>query len=248
MKKLGLAFTLAATVVCDAFAADTVTLSIGEWAPYFSQTDPNGKLLERVVTEAFKLEGVEVKYQYLPWKRSYANAESGASDGTAGWNKTEERERKFYLNKEPLIQDEAVFFHLKSKAFGWNTLEDLKKYKVGVTIGYKQEKIYESLGIQADPVPSEELNFKKLLAGRIDVYQTAKPAGYAMIKRLFSPEEARLFTNDPKPLEVAEYYILFSQAAPNGKLFAEKFDSGFRKLKASGAYDKILMDYGLTPH
>ena len=247
MKKLALFLTLAAMVATKVLAVETVTLSIGEWVPYFSQHDPKGKLLEQVVTEAFKLEGVEVKYQYLPWKRSYANAESGVSDGTVGWNKTEERERRFHLNKEPLIRDEAVFFQLKSKPFDWNTLDDLKKYKVGVTIGYKQEKIYQKLGIEADPVPSEDLNFKKLLAGRIDVYQTAKPAGYAMIRRLFGPDEAFLFTTHPKPLEVAEYYILFSGATLNGKLLAEKFDSGFKKLKDSGAYNKILMDYGLAP-
>ena len=110
MKKLALFLTLAAMVATKVLAVETVTLSIGEWVPYFSQHDPKGKLLEQVVTEAFKLEGVEVKYQYLPWKRSYANAESGVSDGTVGWNKTEERERRFHLNKEPLIRDEAVFF------------------------------------------------------------------------------------------------------------------------------------------
>lgn len=107
-------------------------------------------------------------------------------------------------------------------------MDDLKKYKVGVTIGYKQEKIYQKLGIEADPVPSEDLNFKKLLAGRIDVYQTAKPAGYAMIRRLFGPDDALLFTTHPKPLEVAEYYILFSGVTPNEAVEKPQFSQTVR--------------------
>ncbi|MBF0224935.1 MAG: transporter substrate-binding domain-containing protein [Desulfobacterales bacterium] len=243
MKKLVFFFLLATMIFSNAFANEVVKLAIGDWEPYTSQTDAKGKLLEKVVTEAFKLEGIDAQYDYFPWKRSYQYAEEGKHDGTFPWNKTEERDKVFYIHKISLFKDEGVFFHLKSKQFDWNTLEDLKKYKVGVTIGFKQEQIYKDNGITADAAPTEDLTFKKMLLGRIDIYQTSKVVGYVTINKIFSSEEAKLFTNHPKPVEVNEYYILFSRKTPNGQHFSEKLDSGLKKLKDSGAYDKILAEY-----
>ena len=224
----------------NATAVETVTLAIGEWAPYTSEKNPNGKVMEKMMSEAFKLEGVEVVYVYRPWKRSLEMAERGVVDGTFPWNKTAERERIFAIPAGSIFTEESVYFHLKSKPFDWETIADLKKYKVGVTIGYKHEKLYLDAGIPADPVPSEELNFKKMLVGRIDVYRTSKDVGYETIKELFQADKAALFTHHPKVVEWAGLYVLFSKMTPNGKMLADKFDSGFKKLKESGAYDKIV--------
>lgn len=217
-----------------------VRLAIGEWAPYTSQTDTKGKLLERVVSEAFKLEGLKVEYTYYPWKRSYLRTEDGTFDGTFPWNSTPEREETFHFHKIPLLNDLSVYFHLKSTPFDWTHLEDLKNYKVGVSMGYKNEKIYRDHGIVADVAPSEELNFKKIASGRIDVYETSKTVGYATIARTLPPEIASQFTHHPKPAEENNYFILFSRKTPYGKDLAVRFDSGMKKLKASGDYDKIF--------
>jgi polar amino acid transport system substrate-binding protein len=245
MKKIALVLALLGAMVVNAHAEETVKLAIGDWEPYTSSTNPKGKLLEVVVTEAFKLEGVVVKYEYFPWKRSITNVENGDFDGTFPWNKTPERVSSFHIPQQSLLKDDAVYFHLKSKAFDWKTIDDLKNYSVGVTVGYKEEKIYKDKGIKADAVPSEDTNFKKMLAGRIDVYQTSKVVGYSMINKMFTPDEAKLFTNHATPVEQAEYFILFSKKTPNGKALADKFDSGLKKLKDSGAYKKILADYGV---
>ncbi|MBU3915134.1 transporter substrate-binding domain-containing protein [bacterium] len=243
MKKILSLLVFVTFLVSTAMAGETVKFAIGDWAPYTSKTDMKGKLLEDVVTAAFKLEGIDVQYLYFPWKRSITSTEDGKYDGTFPWNKTEEREKAFYLPKSYLIKDEGVYFHLKTTQFDWNTIQDLKKYRVGVTIGYKQEKTYKDLGIKADSVPHEQLNFKKMLKGRIDVYQTSKTVGYSTINSIFGPEEAGMFTNHPKTVEESEYYILFSRKTSNGKYFSDKFDSGMRKLKASGEYGKILAKY-----
>ena len=243
MKKVALFLLLATIVSSDVLANDTVKLAIGDWEPYTSATDEKSKLLEKVVTEAFKLESVDVPYDYFPWKRSYINAKEGMFAGTFPWAKTKEHENDFYIHKIPLIIDEGVYFHLKSKPFDWNTIEDLKKYKVGVTIGYKEESLYKEKGIFAEAVTSEDLNFKKILAGRIDVYQTSKIVGYTTINKLFSPDVAKQFTNHPKPAVKNEFFILFSKNIPNGQVLADKFDSGLAKLKESGVYDKIVAEY-----
>ncbi len=243
MKRAAVFLIMAMLLPASASASDVVRFAIGEWAPYTSEHDMGGKFLEEVVAAAFKLEGIAVTYDYFPWKRSYVYVEQGKYDGTFPWNRTPEREVEFHINEISMFQDDSVYFHLNSNPFDWKTIDDLKNYRVGVTIGYKQEAYYQEKAIPAESVPNEEQNFIKILAGRIDVYQTSKLAGYATVKRLFSPEDASLFTHHPKAVETDIYYILFSKKIPGGKALADKFDSGLKKLMASGEYDIILEKY-----
>ena len=221
----------------------TVKLAIGDWSPYTSPTDKSGKLAEVIVTEAFKQEGLDVEYTYNPWKRSFDMTKDGEADGTFPWTKTPDRINDFYFGNDIILQDDSVFFHLKTTKFEWSSLDDLKKYRVGVTAGYKEVELYKTKGIKAEEVADEPMNFKKILAGHIDVYKTSKIVGYATINKLFKPEEAKQFTNDPKTLATDQYYVLFSKKSPNGKLYSEKFDSGLKKLKASGQYTKIMREF-----
>lgn len=241
MEKTILGLLLAGASLTSTFAADVVKLAIGEWVPYTSELDPQSKMLERVVTEAYRLEGVAVHYDYFPWKRSYLKVQHGEYDGTFPWNRTEERDREFLIHKTALTRDESVYFHLKTTPFDWNVVEDLRRYKVGTTLGYRNENLYKEMGVPFESVATEDLNFKKMLLGRIDVYGTSKVVGYATLKQLFSPEEVKLFTHHHKPYNVGEFYILFSRVnETRSRALAEKFESGLKKLKASGAYEKLV--------
>jgi polar amino acid transport system substrate-binding protein len=244
----GLPILLAGAIACSAAqGAEVARLAIGEWPPYTSEQDPGGKVAEAIVTAAFRQEGVAVSYGYFPWKRSLSLVEGGQYDGTFPWNSTPERVARFVVNVVPILGDEGVFFHLKGTAFSWNTLEDLKRYRVGVTLGFKQEKTYAEHGIQADPVATEEQNFRKMLAGRIDVYETSRRVGYYLVHRLFKPEQARLFTHDPKVVEANAYHVLFTRRSPRGKALAARFDAGLRKLMRSGEYQRILDEAARIP-
>lgn len=243
-----------ATVLCTLLvtgastcATETVRLAVGEWAPYTSQTDLQGKLLEEVTARAFKLEGIAVQFTYYPWKRSYLLAASGEYDGTLPWNKSPERNQLFFFPNASLVKDENVFFHLKTTSFDWTRLDDLRNYRVGVTIGYQEEASYKAAGISAEAVSSEELNFRKMRIGRLDVYQTSKHVGYDTLAKLFGPVELGLFTHHPKVVYESEYYVLFSKKTKRGKFLADRFDSGLKKLKDSGEYDKILAKLKKAP-
>lgn len=238
--KLAVVFGLALLSTWEACATTHIRLAVGEWAPYTSQEDAQGKLLEEVTSRAFELEGITVEYAYFPWKRSYVLALNGEMDGTLPWNNSAERSQQFHVPMTSLVKDENVFFHLKSTPFDWNRLEDIRNYRVGVTIGYQEEAAYKAAGIRADAVSSEELNFKKMRLGRIDVYQTSKQVGYVTLAKIFTPAELSLFTHHPKVVYESEFFVLFSRKTARGKYLAERFDAGLRKLKASGEYDRIL--------
>ena len=238
IKVLLITFLLSTT----AFANEVVKLAIGEWAPYTSSTDPNGKIAETIVKEAFQLENIDIELSYYPWKRSYMLANTGKSDGTFPWTMSDKRATDFIISKEPIIQTKTVFFHLKSLDFDWNNYEDLKKYKIGGTLGYLDIEILEKQGLKIDVVSKEFLNYKKILAGRIDIYPGTFIVGYDMIYKEFAPEKAALFTNHPKSLREKPMYLFISKNIDNGQELADKFDSGMKKLKESGRYDEIITE------
>ena len=167
MKNMFIIFILLIFASVVSFGNDTVKLAIGEWAPYTSEKDPKGKIAEAIVIEAFKLENIDVEFEYFPWKRSYAYVKSGKSVGTFPWYSSEERREDFIINKEAVVKANSYFFHLKSTDFNWETYEDLKKYRVGVTLGYIDAQELPKVGVPVEIATKDELNFKKLLIGRI---------------------------------------------------------------------------------
>lgn len=78
------------------FAEETVRLTNGEWAPYFSEKLKYYGIGSRIVTEAFSLEGIRVIYGFYPWKRALKLAEAGEWDGAVGWETNPDREPYFY--------------------------------------------------------------------------------------------------------------------------------------------------------
>jgi len=241
MKKIIL-YSLFIILSSTLFAKTTIKMAIGEWAPFTSEKNKDAKVLEKIVKEAFKLENIEVIYEYYPWQRSYQLTKIGKADGTFPWYKTKDKLKFFIYHKETLIELKEVFFHLKSFDFNWEKIEDLKKYKVGASLGYSHKELFENNNIKADVIPKAKLNFKKLLLKRIDVFPENCIVGYYRINNIFKVEEANLFTSHKKPLQSNHAYILFSKKTKNGQELADKFDSGLKKLKKSGRYKEIIME------
>ena len=225
---------------------EVVTFAIGEYPPYTSARNPEAKVLEILVTAAFKLQSINVEYKHYPWRRSIALARNGDVDGTFPWLKTSDRQRDFYFSNQEIYRDQGVYWHLRSTPFDWSTPEDLRNYTFGVTVGYtRSREFYKKLGIKAYTEVSEELNFKKLLAGRIDVYRTSRLVGTYLVDSLFDAESRSRFVFHPKFADDAYFFILFSKKTDRGKRLEREFSIGLEKLKASGKYREIIhnLDY-----
>ena len=224
-------------------AQNSIKLSNGEWEPYLSENLKHYGVASHIVTQAFQNAGIQVDYVFLPWKRAYEDAKAGKVHGSLIWSYVEERTQDFYYS-DTVIISESVFFHLKSKNFEWSSAGDLKKYKIGGTIGYKY-KFQEEPGGDAlvlDEASSDELNFKKLLNNRIDAFPVSKDVGYAMITSNFLPREVKQFTHHSKPYDQTKFFLLLSRAVPENEQIVKKFNEGLAKLKSSGKYDKYLLD------
>ncbi|NRA46414.1 MAG: transporter substrate-binding domain-containing protein [Oligoflexales bacterium] len=108
----------------------------GEWPPYSSKNLPRGGVALSIISEAFANVDVTVEYVWAPWKRGFEGAKSGHEVFASSlWMKNDEREKHFYYT-EPFIDQEHVFFHLKSKPIKWKKFSDLSDKGVLVVRGY----------------------------------------------------------------------------------------------------------------
>jgi len=222
--------------------ADTVTFTVGEWVPFTSGKDKNGRIAEKIVSESLALEGITVEYRYVPWKRALVEAMRADSDGSFPWYITKDRQKSFHYSKEAIVSTKTVFFHLKTLDLKWDKYSDLNKYRVGAVLSFKTGGLLEKEGIFVDYVITDTQNFKKLLKDRIDIAPASILVGLHIIKSIFDPEVAKLFTYSDKEIfsKSEKTYLLVSKKHPRGKELVDKFDRGILKLKKSGRYQKIM--------
>ena len=103
---------------CLSFAARGEKLRIvtEPWAPYVYEENGVAKGIDYEVTaEVFKRLGIEVEWQFLPWKRCLAMLEQGLADGVLDIFRTEQRDAQLFYPSEPLSQVEFVLFQANAR-------------------------------------------------------------------------------------------------------------------------------------
>ncbi|MCP4159560.1 MAG: ABC transporter substrate-binding protein [Deltaproteobacteria bacterium] len=246
MKQFVLAyFFIGIVFLSNSSAEETIRVAVGEWPPYYSENLKHYGPALHIVTEAFALGGIKVHYEFFPWGRALYLVKKGDWDATCCWAKTIERDT-FIIFSEPVHPDETVFFHLKEYKFKWKSVEDLKGIEIGATISYSYSEELEAAEkagkLIIERVPTDELNFRKLLKGRIQIFPLAKDVGYAMLNKVFKPEDVQKFTHHPKPTRVGYLRIAFSKKLKQSKKLKTIFNNGLNILKKNGKYDKYFKE------
>ena len=225
--------------------AQTLVLTNGEWPPLFSEHLPHGGVGSRMITEAFAQSDILVEYDYAPWKRALDLAAHDDHHGSVGWRKTKKRQRYFLFSK-PLFTVDTVFFYNKSRPFDWARIEDVGHLKIGATLGYTYIDQLRSITRQhagkLELAPSDEVNLRKLISGRIDVFPRSKSVGCFILNTQIGFPSAKTITYHPQPLRSGPIYLLISKNVPNAQTLIEQFNTGLLKLKESGRYDHIMHD------
>ena len=155
------------------------------------------------------------------------------------WSK--DREKEFYLS-DPISEEKIVFFHLKSNPIkDWKTLEDLKNYKFGATRGYTYTKAFwdaaKTRPLMVDVTNSDLQNFKKLLAGRIDIFPSGLVNGNSILQKEFDASKSHLLSIHPKPLSKTTGHLAFTKSRKNSESLLRIFNQGLAEMKKEGLKD-----------
>jgi len=231
-----------------------VAIVTQEWSPFITKNENNIGILLKVISESFKLEGYDVVYQFVPWKRQIVMLKHGKADAAAVWSYKPER-KEYFLYSNPVYKTNYVFFHLKDFNFNWETVSDLvEKAKnnlpdamiggiLGYTYGDSLDNAEKNKFIAIDRVNNERQNFDKLLLGRIKLFPVDKVVGYYFLKQNYPPGIVSNITHHAKSLRSNLSYLVFSKNLKKQKRIEnllKKFNSGLKQLQDIGRYDKIF--------
>lgn len=212
------------------------------WEPIKTEMEPYG-VLAQITKEAFALEGITVEFRVAPWKRGFDNVKDGLWHGIVGWNRTEERERFFYIST-PLILEDVVFFHSKDLDFSWKSMDDLKGLSVGMIAGYNYGPAFnnaiESNIVRVEETRSEEQSILMLESQRFDLWPCEVDVGLYLIDKYLTPFQSSQITYNPQPVQVSDLCLLLSRAIPENRENAGAFERGYAKLRESGRLKEIV--------
>lgn len=227
-------------------AKEVVTIANGEWSPYASKELKYDGLVSRIVKDAFAEAGVEVAYRFLPWKRGYQMAQLGKLDGQMMRSRNAERE-KYFVFSDPILESQSAYFHLKSYSFDWENLSDLKGRRIGGTIGYNYGAEFLAAERRKDiavhRVPTDIQNFKKLVAGRIDIFPCNTIVGYYLINKNLPPADAALITHNKRLYVREPLYLLLSKKTAGHKELVQRFNVGLKALRERGVVDRYIQEF-----
>ncbi len=222
----------------------SIRITNGDWDPYLSSKAFEYGLASHIISEAFKLEGIDIQWGFFPWKRAFENAKAGQKwDAAAAWWPSDSYNDDFFTS-DAIMGTSLVFFHLKEYKFHWDSVDDLPGINIGLTRGYNYGAVLMEANreskVLTELANNDEQNFKKLLFDRISIFPNDLVVGYTQIKNAFPPHEAIRFTHHPKKFKVNTLHLLISKRAKNANVFLQKFNSGLAKLKASARYQNML--------
>ncbi len=223
----------------------TIRITNGEWPPYLGSEEPYYGLASRIVTEAFERAGYRVEYGFFPWSRSLYLAREGVWDGTAVWFSNPERVRNFHLS-DPIILSEYVFFHRNDLVFDWETVGDLAGYQIGITSDYAYGEAFDRAVaegvIETETVFRDELNFRKLLMGRIDLFPIDLVVAAHMIDREFDAEEAARLAWHPRPIRSDRLKLMLSRHVPENEERIEAFNQALMEMRREGRIEDLIIE------
>ena len=211
-----------------------IRITTGDWPPYNGQHMPGGGMANALVQAAFCEVGIEVEFGYFPWSRALKLAIEGSWQASSVWAFTPDR-AKDLIYSDPLVAGEDVFYYLEGTDFDWQVIEDLHGWKMGGTIGYSYPGLRSDKGdfqVYLERAPSDLLNFRKLLAGRIQVFIADRWVGAYILNHQFSDAERKRIVRHPKAISTIEYYLVFSKKHKSATSLVQAFNRGLASLKA----------------
>ncbi|WP_420389264.1 substrate-binding periplasmic protein [Marinobacter sp.] len=217
-----------------------LSISVGDWPPFFVASEPGQGTVARLVRDIFAAEGYEVTFHFLPWKRAYREAANGKHDATAIWMYTADRQKDF-LYSEPVMNERFVLFYRKDTPIEWNRMQDLANLKLGGSIGYSYGPEFDNAIandiLNVEWVASTELNFRRLLFGRIDAFPEEINVGYYILRRETDPQETGRITHHPEPILENQSFLLFPANEPETQTLREVFNRRLQVFRKNGRYD-----------
>ncbi|MCG8672171.1 MAG: transporter substrate-binding domain-containing protein [Pseudomonadales bacterium] len=234
-------FVAGVSMATEPQRVEVLRISTGDFSPWTDKAAPHSGFVNRVIKEAFRREGYEVQFLYWPWKRALETARVGKVDATSFWYVSEEKVKDF-IYSDPISEHKEVFFYLKKNPMKeWNQLTDLVGLKVGATRSFSYTDEFWALAkdgrLNVLEANSDELNFKKLIAGRTDLFPAAEVVGWQALAKLEAQPREVLSTLQ-KPLAEQKGHLLFPKKSARSMALSEAFNRALKAMREDGTFEQ----------
>ena len=239
-------FILITIVSSKPALAEKVSIAVGDWPPYLSEQLKHNGIIGHLLHELFKEAGYELTLSFYPWSRADSLGKIAKQDMTGVWMLKPEREEDFHYG-DPVLNEQFVFFHLKTTHFHWQTLNDLKGWVIGggqeYSYGAEFDNALEAGDIIIERVPTKQQNWRKLLLGRIALYPEELNVGYSSLKQIYPKNKVDLVTHHPKALLNNLSYLLFPKKSDKSLKLIKDFNKQLKVFRESGRYETYFKGF-----
>ncbi|MFJ2365468.1 substrate-binding periplasmic protein [Pseudomonas sp. NPDC087697] len=215
------------------------------WMPYVYEENGQALGLDYETTAiVFQRLGIEVQWQFLPWKRCLAMLDQGLVDGVLDIFHSNERDATLLYPSEPLSEVEFVMFYANDRPHPFRTLEDLRGLTIGTSPGYLYSQDFrDSTLFTREPAPTHEANFGKLQRGRIDLLITDRRVGQTLLDTLKLRGQ---ISESPTVISHEKQFLALRRNA-GMDLLVQRFGAELKRFKREPAYAQLSARYGAGP-
>ncbi|BDU50607.1 substrate-binding periplasmic protein [Haliovirga abyssi] len=232
MKKIIILFSFI-ILFTNSFSEKTIVLATDEWEPYYGNSLKNQGILSEIVREALKEEGYNCEIKFMPWKRVLALVKEGIYDAVLGGYYSVKREED-YLFTDKILDVTVSFFSYKN--IKYNTLKDLKGYKIGVVSGYFYTEEFEKSNLKKIKVSMAKNLIKIYKAGIVDVIAVEN----RVFKYYMRGLKNNRYKNKIGELSTNSLHLLFTKKNKDSEKMVKDFNAGLKKIRKNGKFDEIL--------
>ena len=224
--------------------ADTITGAGDPWPPFLDPDHPQQGVAIAIAKEAFKTQGHDLEFTFVPWARAIDGVKTGSYDVLIGTWWTEAR-TEFLKYSEPYLTNEIKFIKRKGDPFEFEGLDSLAGKTVGTVRGYGYGDDFANAdSFTRSPAARLVTNVRKVANNRLDLALEDE-----LVARSLITEE------DPALMEKVEFtenalsseglHVTSGLANSGHAMIIEAFNKGFETIKANGTFDRILEENGL---
>ncbi len=222
-----------------------INVVVEHWPPWEVAIDEHKKNVTKgiaieILKDLFQRLDIDITLKTAPWKRALAMIKEGKADLipmiVGGENRQE-----YMLFTIPIYKEPVVFVYSKKrlKSFEWNSWQDLKPFKIGVTNGYAYGDFNNAIkqyGLKTQGVTSDRQNFEKLKFGRVDII----PMYYAnYIETIKGHQHLAQFNFAKKSVSESVYYFGISKKSFLASRITD-INNTLQKMKDDGSFKRIL--------
>lgn len=150
--------------------AAPINLIISALPPFMNQSNNQMEgITVDLAKELFRRAGVQYHFLFMPPKRALITAMNTSNYCVLAVERSQERETLFQWISPILISRHALYSR-KEENYQIDTLEEARSYKIGSYLGSGVGEYLESQGFQVEYSSQNELNVRKLLTKRIDLW------------------------------------------------------------------------------